>query len=259
MYRTRRHLDELVARLDVACPPGTELVLVDDACPERSFEAARLLRDSGRFRVAVRIARHAVNAGQHAAILTGLLAARGDVVAVLDGDLQDAPEDVPVLVERLRGMAPDRGASGRVVCAARTGRYDTAGRQRSARCYRAAVRVLSRGRVPRGAGLFSALDRAAVEAVLRLHDPFAPLVPAAARAGCRLVAVPLDRHARAVGASSHGTRRRLRLAARGLVTLTPAYPLLRAHHVRRFASLGLVTVVEPPAPAARTAAVGARR
>src|SRR4029453_241278 len=75
----------------------------------------RLHRDDARVR-AVRFKR---NFGQHPAMHAGLVRARGDVVVTMDGDLQNAPEDIPRLVEAVdagydvaSGRRPARRGSG---------------------------------------------------------------------------------------------------------------------------------------------------
>ncbi len=216
-YRTRDSLDELLARLGRSCPEGAEYVLVDDACPDESGDAVLVswAHLSGRL---VRIDR---NVGQHAAVQAGLRAARGERVVVMDADLQDAPEDVPVLLARLRVDRPH------LVSAARRGTYADPGRQRTARLYRRLARILSRGGIPADAGMFSALSRPAVDRIVALDDHAAPLLPAAARAGVSIVAVPVTRQRRPRGASATGGWRRVRIGVRGLLTLTPLQPVLR--------------------------------
>lgn len=75
-----------------------ELVLVDDGSEDGTYAAARQEAiDDPRVRV-VRLAR---NYGQTAAMQAGFDQAKGDVVATLDGDLQNDARDIPVLISRL--------------------------------------------------------------------------------------------------------------------------------------------------------------
>ncbi len=95
-----------------------ELVFVDDGSTDSTFaHLERLHAGDDRLR-AVRFKR---NFGQHPAMHAGLVRARGEYVVTMDGDLQNAPEDIPRLVE-----AVDAGvdvASGR-----RVARHDSWGR-----------------------------------------------------------------------------------------------------------------------------------
>ena len=78
--------------------PEWELVFVDDGSSDGTFqelEAAAF--DDSRVKV-VRLRR---NFGQSAATQAGLDAARGDVIATLDGDLQNDPADIPIMLAKL--------------------------------------------------------------------------------------------------------------------------------------------------------------
>ncbi len=237
MYRTSRHLPELLARLDAAVPHA-EVVLVDDACPERSADGAAAI-DAGTLRVV--IVRLSTNLGQHAAVHVGLATATRELVAVMDADLQDEPEALPVLLDALAAQ-PALGA----VCSSRAGTYTTAGRQRSARTYRWMARVLSGGRIPQGAGMYLVAQRSAVQAVRDLDDPYAPLVTALAAAHVPLDAIAVERRGRDDGRSAHGGRDRLRIAVRGLVVLTPLRSWQAARHRRHLAARALVVQVDTP-------------
>jgi polyisoprenyl-phosphate glycosyltransferase len=224
LHRTAAVLDELLGRLATACPEGTEYVLVDDRCPDRSGD---LVLDRWHH-LPGRLLRLSENVGQHAAVQAGLRHARGERVVVMDADLQDSPEDVPRLLAALGSGDAD------VVCAGRRGHYEYPGQERTARAYRWAARLLSRGRIPVDAGMFSAWPRCSVDRVVALGDHAAPLVPAAALAGLRITTLPVVRHLRPRGRSATGSLRRVRVAVRGLLTLTPLHPLARRlQRVRR--------------------------
>jgi glycosyltransferase involved in cell wall biosynthesis len=245
MFRTGRFLPELIDRLARACPEGTEVVMVDDACPEQSWRAAAGVSTS----LPVRILRLDRNVGQHAAALIGIRATSADYVAVLDADLQDRPEAIPLLLDAL--LDDDRLGA---VAAKRAGRYASSGQRVTARCYRAAATVLSGGRIAYGAGMFLVMRRSTSERVLALDDPLVPLVPAISRAGMRVAAVPVPRDARPSGRSSHSGTARIRIAARGLVTLTPLYAPIRRRRALHW-NPPSVTIV--PVGSARRADTGA--
>lgn len=81
------------------------IVVVDDASPDRTAEAAASVGDPR-----VRLVRHDENRGVGAAIATGYLralAAGADVVAVMAGDAQMDPEDLPRVLEPITGGRAD--------------------------------------------------------------------------------------------------------------------------------------------------------
>ena len=75
-----------------------EIIFVDDASTDRSFELlANLIETDPRLKV-VRLRR---NFGQSAALSAGFHEAKGKVVIAMDGDLQHAPEDIPALLAKI--------------------------------------------------------------------------------------------------------------------------------------------------------------
>ena len=90
--------EQVRAALDGSdCGPW-ELVLVDDGSTDGTFfELEAVAADDARVKV-VRLRR---NFGQSAATQAGLDAARGDVIATMDGDLQNDPADIPLMVAKL--------------------------------------------------------------------------------------------------------------------------------------------------------------
>ncbi len=75
-----------------------EIIFVDDASTDRSFELlANLVETDGRLKV-IRLRR---NFGQTAALAAGFNEAKGEVVVSMDGDLQHDPDDLPALLEKI--------------------------------------------------------------------------------------------------------------------------------------------------------------
>lgn len=75
-----------------------EIIFIDDGSSDRSFEILdRLAGDDA----AVRAIRFKRNFGQTAAIAAGFDHARGEILVTMDGDLQNDPQDIPQLLEKL--------------------------------------------------------------------------------------------------------------------------------------------------------------
>ena len=79
-----------------------ELIFVDDGSTDGTFAALERLHAADPRVRAVRFKR---NFGQHPAMHAGLARARGDIVVTMDGDLQNAPEDIPKLVAAVEAGA----------------------------------------------------------------------------------------------------------------------------------------------------------
>lgn len=144
-----------LAALD-AGPRTFELIFVDDGSTDGTFAALeRLHGDDPRVR-AVRFKR---NFGQHPAMHAGFVRARGDIVVTMDGDLQNAPEDIPRLVEAVE--AGNDVASGR-----RRARKDPLGRALPSRVINGMLRRFTGVAISDFGCAFNAYRRTAVEPVL---------------------------------------------------------------------------------------------
>jgi polyisoprenyl-phosphate glycosyltransferase len=218
LYRTADTVGELHRRLAAALDAAGlsfEVVLVDDACPTGSGAAAHAVAERDP---RVRVVSLERNRGQHAALLTGLACARGQWAVVLDGDLQDPPEAVPLLVAE--GRARGAGA----VFAGRRGAYESRGRLLTSRLYK---RTLARlAGVPPDAGLFVAVRRPVVEQLLRMGGRRPSLVAMLGCTGASLASVPVERAPRVSGTSGYGALGRLRVGWRA-VAWTLAWKLRR--------------------------------
>jgi undecaprenyl-phosphate 4-deoxy-4-formamido-L-arabinose transferase len=133
-----------------------ELIFVDDGSADGTWaEIERLQAADGRSR-AVRFKR---NFGQHPAMHAGLARARGDIVVTMDGDLQNAPEDIPKLVAAVEAGADV--ASGR-----RAARHDSWGRTLPSRLINGMLRRFTGVVISDFGCAFNAYRRSAVEPML---------------------------------------------------------------------------------------------
>jgi glycosyltransferase involved in cell wall biosynthesis len=75
-----------------------EIIFVDDASVDRSFDLLANLVETDRRLKVIRLRR---NFGQTAALSAGFDEAQGNIVVSMDGDLQHAPEDLPALLAKI--------------------------------------------------------------------------------------------------------------------------------------------------------------
>ncbi|MHC4831689.1 MAG: glycosyltransferase, partial [Planctomycetota bacterium] len=198
-----------------------ELVFVDDGSTDDTAAACESAAD-------VRLVQHARNAGQSAATITGIRAARGQTIVTLDGDGQNDPASIPALLEALTGHD--------VALGFREKRNDSWSRRAASRlafCVRNLV--LRDGVRDIGCSLRAFPREAALD--LPSFDGLHRLMPAIfVFLGLKTVQVPTNHRPRTAGVSKYGNVRR---GLRGLFDLIGLLwlrrrilartPLLRAH------------------------------
>jgi dolichol-phosphate mannosyltransferase len=102
-YNEQESVPTLLQRVEAALTQTGkpfEVLIVDDGCTD---DTPRLLREAMRTRPWLRVIRMAANSGQSAAFEAGFEAARGQVIATIDADLQNDPEEIPRLLPLLEG------------------------------------------------------------------------------------------------------------------------------------------------------------
>jgi glycosyltransferase involved in cell wall biosynthesis len=116
VYNEEENIEPLAAELNAlsGVVPGLEILLVDDGSTDQTWACIEACR---RKFPTLRGLRCPQNRGQSSAMLIGLQNAAGDVLATLDGDMQNNPADIPKLLEALKDCD--------VVCGYRANRQDT--------------------------------------------------------------------------------------------------------------------------------------
>lgn len=197
VYNEAAVLDELTRRARaaaLACGVNAEVLVVDDASTDGTEALAARLADD-----VVRFVRLAENRGQTGATLAGVARARGRVVVVLDGDLQDPPEVIPALYAALR----DHPVAA-VAYAVKRERREGASARAAFALYHGLQRAFGAHDLPPGAGSFCAFRARALPALLDGPPSRANLATLLARQGAASVSVPYTKERRAAGDSRVG-------------------------------------------------------
>lgn len=196
IYRNRETVVELLDRLDAALADvAREYVFVVDGSPDDSLEILLSERAQRPGLVVVELAR---NFGQHAALCAGFEAARGRAVAILDGDLQQRPEDLPRFVEAWRAGAD-------FVSGWRTTRDDPLQRRFGSLILNRFVRYVTRVDLHDWGCPLAVIDRSVVERVATCGEQRRFLKPLVAKLSKRPTEVRIDGLAREAGQSSYST------------------------------------------------------
>jgi hypothetical protein len=207
VYRNADTLPALTSRVRAAMArTGLEfrLLLVVDASPDESWRVVRELA-AGDARVGGLLL--ADNVGQHAAVLAGLASACARWFVVMDADLQDAPEAIPVLLERARHC-------GLTVFAQRRGRYERWDRRATSRLFKTALRWVFG--VPSDVGTFFVVSGEVADAMRQVHARSPQVVVLAHHCSRQFETVPIRRATRATGTSAYTSLGRVRTALRSI-------------------------------------------
>jgi dolichol-phosphate mannosyltransferase len=167
-----------------------EVLYVNDGSTDCSLDLLRDLQARDPHIVVVELSR---NWGHMGAISAGLTTARGDAVILMDGDFQDPPEVLPRLIDQWQ-----KGAE--VVVGVRRSRQER--RRLLAKLFPLFYRVLgalSDYPIPLNAGIFSLMDRKALDSVNALGEKNRYLPGLRAWVGFRNAIVYYDRQDRLAG------------------------------------------------------------
>lgn len=213
-----------------ALPGGPhEIVFVDDGSTDRTFECVIEAAGSDARVVGIQLSR---NFGHQAALSAALDSVTGDVVVVMDGDLQDPPEAIPKLLE-------EHGRGFDVVYARRVGRKEGWVLRGLYALFYRMIAVLSDLRLPLDVGDFGLMSRRVVEHVRAMREHHRYLRGLRTWVGFRQTGVPVERGARAAGKPGYTFGKLVRLAFDGIFAFSMA-PLRAAALLGCLATVGAV-------------------
>ncbi len=197
----RRLYDELTEVLGAYARPY-ELVIVDDGSRDDTFaQLAAAQASDPRLRV-IRFRR---NFGQTAAFAAGIAHARGRLIVLSDGDLQNDPRDIPEMVARIE-------AGHDIVCGWRKDRKDTFVTRRLPSIIANRIISWATGVALHDYGCSLKVFRAEVIKPLRLYGEMHRFLPAiASQLGVSIDEVVVNHRARQAGTSKYGLGRTVRV------------------------------------------------
>ena len=201
LFNERPTLEELHERLTAvlgAVGLPYEIVFVDDGSVDGTY---RELRGIAAVDPGVRLVKLTRNYGQTAALAAGFDQARGEIIVAMDGDLQHAPEDLPVLLDKL-----DEGYD--VVSGWRERRADNYWTRRLPSRIANWLIAKSSGVQLRDFGTTFKAYRSSVIKQIGLHGDLHRFIPALASAqGARIAEVPITNMRRSQRRSHYGLSR----------------------------------------------------
>jgi dolichol-phosphate mannosyltransferase len=211
-----------------------EIVLVNDGSKDRSWPMMRGLAASDPHLVAVNLSR---NHGHQLALTAGLDLARGDVILVIDADLQDPPELLGDMLETMRREGAD------VVYGVRRSRAgETAFKRATAHGFYRLLANATDVDIPLDAGDFRLMSRRALDVLLAMPEQARFIRGMVAWIGFRQVPILYERDVRFAGETKYPLAKMLRFALDALTGFSSA-PLKLASHAGLALSVGSLLIV----------------
>src|SRR5256885_8757887 len=208
-----------------------ELIFVNDGSRDNTPEMLNELAGKDRHVRAVHLAR---NFGHQAAVSAGLTVARGEVVAVMDCDLQDPPEILPQFLAKWR-------EGFQVVYAVRKKRKEWVGKRFAYWAFYRLMSAISELEIPLDSGDFCVMDRSAVDLLNSLPERQRFVRGLRTWIGLNQTGLEYERDARAAGRPQYTMRSLLKLAMDGLVSFSsvPLKVVTRLGVLSAVAAMGL--------------------
>ncbi len=223
VYGCRAALPELHRRL-VTTLEGMgktfEIVLVDDCCPQNSWEEIKKICATDRRVVGIHFSR---NFGQIRAITCGLDHARGEWAVVMDCDLQDRPEAIPQLWDKAH-----EGYD--AVFVRRVNRKDKESTKFLSRSFYKVYEHFTDGSYDNTISNFSIASRQVVNQYCRMREHNRGYTTFIKWLGFNQAAIDVEGDERFEGESSYTMRKKLRMAFE-LITSQSTKPLKLAVNV----------------------------
>lgn len=208
-----------------------ELVLVNDGSQDETWK--RIVKAAADHPGVVALDL-VTNSGQSAALSAGIEEASGELIVLMDGDLQNDPSDVPMMIQTLKEKDCD------VVSGERVDRKDKAlSRKLPSRIANFLIRRITRVKM-RDYGCALRLFRSDIAKNLGLYGELHRYIPVlAVLQGARMVQVPVRHHPRIHGRSKYGLGRTMRVLSD--LMLVVYFKRYQNRPIHFFGTLGLLT------------------
>ncbi len=210
LYNEEAVLLELLERvgrvIDALPGSGHQVVLVDDGSVDRTWSIIEAAARQDRRIVSISLSR---NFGHQAALTAVLEHATGDVVIIMDGDLQDPPEAIPRFLEA-------HAAGADVVYARRVNRKEGLFLRMSYHVFYRLVGSLANVQLPMDAGDFGLLSRRVVQELRRTREHHRYLRGLRTWVGFRQEGIEVERAERFAGDSKYSAAKLFKLAFDGI-------------------------------------------
>jgi len=213
VYMGEKLVKELVDRLSEtlsSIADDYEIILVEDGSPDQSWkEIETICRTDSKVK-GIKLSR---NFGQHYAIFSGLEAADGDWIVVMDCDLQDQPEEIPNLLKK--------AAEGYdMVFAQRENRQDNFIKKLSSRLFYSLFSYLTETKQDATIANFGIYSKKVIQSVVSMNDYIKYFPTMVKWVGYKSTKLNVKHSSRAEGKSSYTFSKLIKLALNSIVSFS---------------------------------------
>jgi len=202
IYNEAGNLEPLLAELTGVLRKlnaSSEILCINDASTDESLSLLQNLKSSYP---ELRIISHRINSGESAGQATGFAHARGNVIITMDGDMQNDPTDIPVLLNELK-------ADVACVCGIRKIREDDAVRRISSLIANKFRNFITKDVISDAGCTFRAIRRSALKEIV-VFNGMHRFLPSLLRAqSFQVKEIPINHRPRFSGKSKYGIGNRL--------------------------------------------------
>lgn len=210
IFNEEENLQNLYNRLTTAAPSwgeDYEIVLVDDGSRDSSLTMMRVMAEKD---ARVRVVKLSRNFGHQPAISAGIQTAKGDAIVIMDGDLQDPPEELHRFLAKWR-------EGYEVVYAVRTKRKEGFFKKIAYATFYRILAWISDIEIPLDSGDFCVMDRKVVNVLVHeMPEQLRFVRGMRAFAGFKQIGVTYERAERAAGEVKYTFKKLVQLALDGL-------------------------------------------
>ncbi len=230
LFNEEENVHQLYRRLTAAAPlwqDSYEVLFVDDGSVDNTISLLKEICLSDKHIKIVKLSR---NYGHQAAISAGIKNAKGDAVVIMDGDLQDPPEELPKFLAKWR-------EGYHVVYAIRTKRKEGFFKKVAYKSFYRLLKVISNIDIPLDSGDFCVMDKKVVKVLNNDITEQSRFVRGLrAYSGFKQIGIEYERAERAAGEVKYTFKKLMKLAIDGLLDFS-TFPLRIATYLGLFISL----------------------
>jgi len=201
-----KEMEQLLQLEDIS--ERVELIFVNDGSSDESQRQLEVAAEAFSFVKVIQLSR---NFGQHVAVSCGYRFASGDYVAMMNVDMQDPPDQIPLLIQKLEEEGCD------IVVGLRESRKDGLVDRMTSLAFNSMLNWLTGSRTPTNAASLRIMTRRFVDAYNLLQEK-TPYIPGLESwLGFQHAWVPIQHQQRKLGKSSYNFRKRLHMALQSIV------------------------------------------